>query len=99
MILVEAIDADGIPCVGDALDLDDRSFRALVLNVFWNAKALAGVDPASLEGGDIPLRLRPDAKAVMSMEEYVAQTNELIRQADEARKAAEAEGEATKETS
>lgn len=98
MILVEAIDADGRPCVGDALDLDDRSFRAFVLNVLWNAQAVAGVDPAALEGGDIPLRLRPDARAVMSMEEYVAQTNEMIRQAEEAKKAAEAGEEPPKET-
>ncbi len=97
MILVEAIDADGVPCVGDALDLDDRSFRALVLNVFWNAGALAGVDPGSLEGTDIPLRLRPDAKPVMTIAEYVEQTNEAIRQADEARRAAESGGEAARE--
>lgn len=69
MILVTALDADGVDVVVDALDLDDRSFRAFVLGVLWQNGALVGVDPAEIPGGDIPLRLRPDAVAVMTLAE------------------------------
>lgn len=83
-ILVAAIDAEGVEVVGDALDLDERSFRAFVLGLFWQSGIAAAVDPAELPGVDIPLRLKADAKAVMTLEEAERRNEEAARAAQEA---------------
>lgn len=72
MILVQAINDDGVDVVADALDLDDRSFRAFILNVLWQKGAVAGIDPQQLPTADLPMRLRPGSSHVMTVEQAQA---------------------------
>lgn len=81
-ILVAALDADGVEVVGDALDLDDRSFRCFVLGVLWQAGVLASVDPTELPGHDLPPRLKPEARGVMTLEEANRRNEEAANAAD-----------------
>jgi hypothetical protein len=69
MILVAAIDDDGVEQVVDALDLEERSFRAFVLGTLWNAGVLAGVNPVDLPEGDIAMRMKAGATPVMTLAE------------------------------
>lgn len=89
-ILVAALDADGVEVVGDALDLDERSFRCFVLGVLWQNGLLASVDPTELPGHDIAPRLKPEAKGVMTLEEANRRNEDEARAAQEAASAAEA---------
>jgi hypothetical protein len=84
MILVAAIDDDGVEQVVDALDLDERSFRSFVLGTLWNAGVLAGVNPGDLPGADIAMRIKPGATPVMTL----AEANRRNEEAEAAAKAA-----------
>lgn len=81
-ILVAALDAEGVEVVGDALDLDDRSFRCFVLGVLWQNGLLASVDPTELPGHDMPPRLKPEAKGVMTLEEANRRNEEEAKAAE-----------------
>ena len=69
MILVAALDDNGVEQVVDVIDLDERSFRSFVLGTLWNAGILAGINPDDLPGGDIVMRMAPGATPVMTLAE------------------------------
>lgn len=54
-----ATDEHGTRGIADMLDLDEQSFRVVLLEVLWSANALIGIDQESLPGDDIELRVRP----------------------------------------
>ncbi len=85
MILVSALDDDGVEQVVDALDLDERSFRAFILSTLWNNGLLAGVNPGDLPGGEIAMRVRPGTVPLMTLAEAQRRNEE----AEAAAKAAE----------
>jgi hypothetical protein len=69
MVFVRAENDSGQPVIGDALDLDEQSFRAFVLQSLWNAGVVAAMNPDEVNGPDIPLRLKPGVPGIVPPED------------------------------
>lgn len=59
MVLVRATNDSGQRVVADVLDLDERSFRAFVVQTLWNAGMVVAIKPEEISEPEIPLNLMP----------------------------------------